>query len=97
MLDHRWDITPREAIALQRELASRVIVQPLEHAVRTIAGVFSQPVKRIISSACKSRTICCNRAISGPSPTSRYLNAGKRSRKEATQAIILSLPLFGCI
>ena len=38
MLDHRWDITPREAIALQRELASRVIVQPLEHAVRTIAG-----------------------------------------------------------
>ena len=36
---HRWDITPAEAIALQAELAPRVIEAPLAGPVRTVAGV----------------------------------------------------------
>ncbi|HOD82198.1 MAG: Endonuclease V [Planctomycetes bacterium ADurb.Bin126] len=39
MLDHPWDISPRQAIQLQRELASEVLVRKLEGPVRTVAGV----------------------------------------------------------
>jgi len=39
MLRHSWDITPRQAIRLQKELASKVLVQPLDKPVRTIAGI----------------------------------------------------------
>ncbi|MBI5724495.1 MAG: endonuclease V [Planctomycetes bacterium] len=35
---HRWDISPAEAIALQKELAGQVIVRPLAGPVRTVAG-----------------------------------------------------------
>jgi deoxyribonuclease V len=37
---HPWDLNPREAIALQRELASRVVCEgsPAEHDVRFVAG-----------------------------------------------------------
>lgn len=38
MIQHRWDITPTQAIALQRELAAQVIVCPIRGSVRTIAG-----------------------------------------------------------
>lgn len=36
---HRWDVTPTEAVALQRELAVRVREEPLPAPPRTIAGV----------------------------------------------------------
>ncbi|RMH58785.1 MAG: endonuclease V [Bacteroidetes bacterium] len=36
---HPWDLTPREAIALQRDLAPLVRETPLPHPVRTIAGI----------------------------------------------------------
>jgi deoxyribonuclease V len=35
---HDWDIDPDAAVALQRELASRVRIVPIEGAVRTVAG-----------------------------------------------------------
>ena len=35
---HSWDLTPREAVALQQELRTRVRVEPLTHEVKTIAG-----------------------------------------------------------
>ena len=38
MLPHRWDISPREAVALQRELAVQVKIEPLQSPVRTVAG-----------------------------------------------------------
>lgn len=38
MLNHRWDISPTEAIELQKVLARQVIVRPLAGAVRTVAG-----------------------------------------------------------
>lgn len=36
---HPWDLTPKEAVALQRELASEVRLEPLHSEVSTIAGV----------------------------------------------------------
>lgn len=35
---HEWDVDPEAAVALQRELASRVRLVPIEGSVRTIAG-----------------------------------------------------------
>ncbi len=35
---HSWDITPRQAVALQRELAANVRSEPLPSAPRTIGG-----------------------------------------------------------
>src|SRR6185436_7205349 len=35
---HNWDLTPREAIALQQELRTRVRLEPLTREVKTIAG-----------------------------------------------------------
>jgi deoxyribonuclease V len=35
---HEWDLTPSEAVALQRELRSQVRVEPLRRPIRTIAG-----------------------------------------------------------
>ena len=39
MINHRWDISPREAIALQRELAGLVRAEPIGREVLTVAGV----------------------------------------------------------
>ncbi len=36
---HTWDVTPQEAIALQKELQGRVSVMPLKKNIQTIAGV----------------------------------------------------------
>jgi len=38
-LRHDWDLSPAEAIALQRELAARVRIEPLAGPIRTVAGV----------------------------------------------------------
>lgn len=38
MLSHRWDISPAQAAALQRELARQVRVEPLAGPIRTVAG-----------------------------------------------------------
>lgn len=35
---HRWDLTPREAIALQQELRARVRLEPLNREIKTIGG-----------------------------------------------------------
>ena len=39
MIHHRWDISPSEAVALQKKLASQILIEPLEREVKTIAGV----------------------------------------------------------
>ena len=36
---HRWDVSPREAVAIQRALAAAVRQQPLTRPVETIAGI----------------------------------------------------------
>jgi len=39
MIHHRWDISPAEAIALQKQLASQVREEPLAGHIRPVAGV----------------------------------------------------------
>jgi len=39
VIRHRWDISPREAIALQRELASRIIQKDVLPKITTVAGI----------------------------------------------------------
>lgn len=38
MLTHSWKVTPREAVALQQELRTKIEIRPLEDVPRTIAG-----------------------------------------------------------
>ncbi len=38
MIQHAWDITPQQAVQLQRDLAGCVVAQPLRGPVRTVAG-----------------------------------------------------------
>ena len=37
--EHPWDVTPKEAVAIQRELAVHVRPEPLETPVETVAGI----------------------------------------------------------
>ncbi len=37
--EHRWDISPKEAIEIQKHLAQQILLTPLKHQPRTIAGV----------------------------------------------------------
>ncbi|HUT58670.1 MAG TPA: deoxyribonuclease V [Phycisphaerae bacterium] len=62
MIPHRWDISPREAVALQRELSARVRVEPIHRKVHTIAGTdcaFADRGRRILAAAvlCDARTL----------------------------------------
>ncbi len=36
---HTWDLSPKRAIQVQRELSGRVILEPLSHEPRVVAGV----------------------------------------------------------
>ncbi len=36
---HRWDVSPKEAVVIQRALAAEVRIEPLPQRVETIAGV----------------------------------------------------------
>ena len=38
MISHRWDISPKAAVALQKKLAGSVRIEPLAGEIRTIAG-----------------------------------------------------------
>lgn len=51
---HRWDLPPREAIALQHRLKDQVVCRPLEGPVRRVAGTdcaFLEGGKRILAVA----------------------------------------------
>jgi deoxyribonuclease V len=53
-IPHRWDITPKEAVQLQKKLAPMVRIEPLDRNVRTIAGAdcaFSRDKKSIYVTA----------------------------------------------
>jgi deoxyribonuclease V len=39
MIEHEWQLTPSEAIALQKDLAGNVLLSPLAGEVRLVAGV----------------------------------------------------------
>jgi len=67
---HHWDITPKEAVALQRELSGRVRIERLNGPVRTVAGVdcaFADGGKVIVAAAvlCDAETmgvVACSEA-----------------------------------
>lgn len=51
---HRWDLTPTEAVALQRELAGRVKLTPLAGPIDLVAGAdcaFSRDGRKILAAA----------------------------------------------
>ena len=59
---HRWDVTPKQAVQLQRQLADAVVVAPLQRQVCTVAGTdcaFHDGGKRILAVAvvCDARTM----------------------------------------
>ena len=59
---HSWDISPKEAVALQRHLAGLVRVEPIAGPVRTVAGAdcaFAAGGKEIIAAAvlCDAETM----------------------------------------
>ena len=77
MIHHRWDITPRQAIALQRELAGQVRQDPLDRPVGLIAGTDCALLdggKTILAVAvlCDARTLevlgwaCCAKPCTFP-------------------------------
>jgi deoxyribonuclease V len=62
MVRHRWDVSPRKAVEIQQRLHGLVRVEPLSHALRTVAGldvhagrgavaVLTYPELRCVSSA----------------------------------------------
>jgi deoxyribonuclease V len=36
---HRWDVSPEEAVEIQRQLRGRVLVEPVDHGLSSIGGV----------------------------------------------------------
>ena len=59
---HRWDISPKQAIELQKRLAGKLRVEPLPSTVATVAGAdcaFLDGGKRIVAVAvlCDGRTM----------------------------------------
>jgi len=51
---HKWDLSPAEAIALQRRLAGRVRTEPIRGPVQTVAGAdcaFADGGRRIVAAA----------------------------------------------
>jgi deoxyribonuclease V len=61
MTRHRWDMTPKEAVQLQRQLAGSVRVEPLHGPVHTVAGADCAFLggRRILAAAvlCEARTM----------------------------------------
>ena len=54
MIRHRWNISPKQAVALQRALAGRVRLEPLAGEIRTVAGTdcaFLDGGRRIVAAA----------------------------------------------
>ncbi len=48
---HRWDITPKEAVVLQRELAPEVQLSPLQRNIETIGGIDVSIRKKVAAAA----------------------------------------------
>ena len=62
MIDHPWNLAPKQAIALQRRLATKVRIEPLAAKVRTLAGTdcaFLDGGRLIVAAAvlCDARTM----------------------------------------
>lgn len=45
VMNHAWDLSPTDAIALQKQLREKVTIQKPSHAMRYIAGIDCAPSK----------------------------------------------------
>lgn len=69
---HRWRLTPRQAVALQRRLAERVSESPLERPVRLVAG--------LDAAYCRGERICVAAAVLWDMATQQVIESAVASR-----------------
>lgn len=92
LIPHSWRLTPRKAIALQRELASLVRHEPLVGPVRTVAGTdcaFLDGGKRILTMAvlCEAKSMAVLATAEDERPCSFPYVPGLLSFREAPSVI----------
>jgi len=92
MISHRWDISPKAAVALQQKLAGQVRIEPLRGEVRTIAGTdcaFASGGNTIITAAvlCDARTMEILAAATDARPCRFPYVPGLLSFREAPSVI----------
>jgi deoxyribonuclease V len=96
---HSWDLTPKQAVALQRQLADRVRIEPLTRPVRTVAGTdcaFLDGGKRILAAAvlCDAKSMAVLAEAHAVQPCPMPYIPGLLSFREAPAVIeaVESLP-----
>lgn len=92
MIEHRWDISPAEAVELQRKLAGLVRAEPLTGSIWTVAGTdcaFLDGGKRIVAAAvlCDARTLAVIASVHAVRPCRFPYVPGLLSFREAPATI----------
>ncbi len=93
MIDHPWNLTPTEAVALQRRLAGAVRVEPLAGTIDTVAGTdcaFLDGGQRIVAVAvlCDARTMAVIATAHDVRPCEFPYVPGLLSFREAPAVIV---------
>ncbi len=91
MIPHRWNLSPKRAIALQKELAGLVRVEPLPGEIRTVAGADCSFTEdgRIVAGAvlCDAKTLAVRSSAIEVRPCRFPYVSGLLSFREAPAVI----------